>query len=111
MNIHTMLDKLSINLTALFLPKLKFFSDRIESPTFPEHLKNIHIRLPEIEREGQYEVRADTLIGSLDAGFKIAQWKGADYPTVIYHHGSGENPYDNSFNYIFRIKKREQRPT
>ena len=105
MNIHSFIDNLIISLSALLLPKSKFFRDSIESPTFSEHLQGINLRLPEINQEGQYEVEAKTLIGDLDAAFRIAQWKGKEYPTVIYHHGSGENPYDRSFNSIFPVKK------
>ena len=105
MNIHTILDRLSVNLSALLFLQFKFFGSGIESPSFSEHLQNIRLRLPEIKWEKQYELRADTLLGGLDAAFRIAQWKGRDYPTVIYHHGSGENPYDRSFNHIFRLKK------
>jgi len=70
MNIHTILDNFTVSLSALLLPKSKFFRESIESPAF-----------------------------------RIAQWKGKEYPTIIYHHGSGENPYDRSFNSIFSIKK------
>ena len=105
MNIHTILDNFTISLSALLLPKSKFFRESIESPTFSEHLHGINLQLPEIKQEGQYEVEAETLIGVLDAAFRIAQWKGKEYPTIIYHHGSSENPYDRSFNSIFPIKK------
>jgi len=105
MNIHTILDNFTISLSVLFLSKSKFFRESIESPTFSEHLHGINFLLPEIKQEGQYEVKAETLIGDLNPAFRIAQWKGKEYPTIIYHHGSGENPYDRSFNSIFSIKK------
>ena len=105
MNIHSFLDNLTISLSALFLPKTKFFRESIKSPTFNEHLHGINLQLPEIKQEGQYEVKAETLIGVLNPAFRIAQWKGKEYPTIIYHHGSSENPYDRSFNSIFPVKK------
>jgi hypothetical protein len=105
MNIHTILDNFTISLSALLLPKSKFFRDSIESPTFSEHLQSINLQFPEIKQEGQYEVEAETLIGVLDAAFRIAQWKGKEYPSIIYHHGSVENPYERSFNSIFPVKK------
>ena len=105
MNTHSFLDNFTISLSALFLPKSKFFRESIESPTFSEHLQGINLQLPEIQQEGQYEVNAETLIGDLNPAFRIAQWKGKEYPTIIYHHGSGENPYDRSFNSIFPVTK------
>ncbi len=105
MNIHNFLDNFTLSLSALLLPKSKFFRQSIESPTFSEHLQGISLSLPEIKQEGQYEVKAETLIGVLNPAFRIAQWKGKEYPTIIYHHGSGENPYDTSFNSIFPVKK------
>jgi len=105
MNIHSLLDSFTISLSALLLPKSKFFRDSIESSSFSEHLQGINLLLPEIKQEGQYEVKAETLIGVLNPAFRIAQWKGKEYPTIIYHHGSGENPYDRSFNSIFPVKK------
>jgi len=105
MNIHSFLDNFTISLLALLLPKSKFFRESIKSSTFSEHLQGSNLQLPEIMQEGQYEVEAETLIGVLDPAFRIAQWKGKEYPTIIYLHASGENPYDRSFNNIFPIKK------
>jgi len=105
MNRHSFLDNLTISLSALLLPKSKFFRESIKSPTFSEHLQGINLLLPEIKQEGQYEVKAETLIGVLDPAFRITQWKGKEYPTIIYHHASVENPYDRSFNNIFPVKK------
>lgn len=51
MNIHTILDNYTINLSALFLQKSKFFRDSIESPTFSEHLQGINLQLPEINHD------------------------------------------------------------
>jgi hypothetical protein len=62
MNIHKFLDNFTISLSALLLPKSKFFRQSIESPTFSEHLQGINFLLPEIKQEGSYEVKAETLI-------------------------------------------------
>ena len=53
MNIHSFLDNFTISLSALLLPKSKFFRDSIESLTFSEHLQGINLQLPEIMQEGQ----------------------------------------------------------
>ena len=56
MNIHSFLDDFTIGLSALFLPKSKFFRESIESPTFNEHLQGINLLLPEINQGGKYGV-------------------------------------------------------
>lgn len=51
--------------------------------------------------EGLYETPAQALVGRLDPAFRVAKWIGDGYPTIIYHHGTNENPFDRSFNSIF----------
>ena len=109
MNAHIFLDNLTISLSALFLSKSKFFNDNIESPTFREHLQQIHLELPDVRREGMFELKAETAAGVLNPAVKIAQWLGDNFPFIIFHHGSGENPFDGSFKKIFPLKKREFR--
>ena len=50
-------------------------------------------------------LRAGTLTGELKARYRIAQWKGKEYPTIIYHHGASEIPFDYGFKKIFPYKK------
>jgi hypothetical protein len=94
MNVHTTLDKLTVGIAALASGKNKFFSRSIESPTFTEHLESIALKMPDIHNKGKYEVVADTIVGQLDPAFLIVQWKGEEYPTIIYHHGNNERPFD-----------------
>jgi len=62
--------------------------------------------------EGKYEVEAETEAGVMNPAFLIHQWKGTDYPTIIYHHGNLERPFDfhwyikNTFRDIF-VSSRE----
>ncbi len=107
MNVHSFLDDLTISLSALFLSKNKFFCESIDSETFPEHLRNIRLHVPEINGEGLYEVKAVSLAGELNPAFKIARWIGDKFPVIIYHHGSGENPFDRSFKKILLSKRSE----
>ncbi|NOX89469.1 MAG: hypothetical protein GXO77_10615 [Calditrichaeota bacterium] len=107
MNIHAILDKFVIGLSALAAGKNTFFCKSIDSPAFSDHLQNVDLQFPEIKNPGKYEVVAETLAGQLDAAFWIAQWKGNSFPIIIYHHGSNERPFDtgwaakNSFKNIF----------
>jgi len=94
MNIHITLDNLTVGLSVLALGSSRFFDRSIESPTLEEHLEATLLRLPEITGEGYYEVEAQGLAGKLDPAFHIVQWKGRECPTIIYHHGGLESPFD-----------------
>ncbi len=49
----------------------------------------------------------------LDPAIKVEKWMGHDYPTIIYHHGNNERPFNhkagakNSFYTIF-VKSKDQ---
>lgn len=107
MNMNAFLDNLAMSIASFSMSKSKYFRESIVSPTFKEHLEAISMELPDITGEGFYEVKANTLVGELSSGFKIAQWKGESYPIIIYHHGVTELPFDLSFNKIFPYKKKE----
>jgi len=107
MNVHFLLDYLTVQIAALLTGKNKFFTRSIESPTFKEHLDKTFLQLPEFELTGQYEIPAETLAGRLDPAFQVVQWQGENFPTIIYHHGNNERPFDfrklakNTFRDIF----------
>jgi hypothetical protein len=107
MNKHIFLDKLTVNLAAKATKNFRFFDDSLDSPTLKMHIDNVSLHLTKLNGVGQYEVSAESLVGPLDAAFMIAQWKGDEYPTILYHHGNNERPFDmgaaskNSFKNIF----------
>lgn len=107
MNIHSLIDHISIKGTEILVINNKIFSKSIESPTYAEHLKTIKLKIPKILGEGEYEVEAETAAGAMDPAFLIHQWKGGDYPSILYHHGSLERPFNfrwymkNTFRDIF----------
>lgn len=105
MNNHSLIDYLAVDLSALFLRKSRMFRDGIDSAPFQEHLKAVALSLPPPGQIGYYEAWAGTLAGAMNPAFRIAQWKGPACPTIIYHHGAGENPYDKSFNWILPFRK------
>jgi hypothetical protein len=94
MNVHAILDIITVSLAGAALRSHKFFSKSIESPSLAEHLDTTTVQLPEIAGQGKYEVGADTLVGKLHPAFYITQWKGDEYATILYHHGSAERPFD-----------------
>ena len=93
------------------LSKFRYFSSSVDSPSFAEHLAAVELDLPLIQGEGYYEIPAISLAGPLDPAFQIAQWRGSEFPILIYHHGTNERPFDygaaskNTFKNIFLAKK------
>ena len=106
MNKHIFIDRLTAMLGSAASGKNRFFSNSVESPGYKEHLDNISLTIPEIS-EGRHEVPAASLAGEVDPAFYVSQLKGKAYPTILYHHGNNERPFDfrkyakNSFKTIF----------
>jgi hypothetical protein len=105
MSLHSLIDDVAVDVAALVLRKAKLFRESIESVSLADHVEAAEVDLPPIDQVRHYEVAARSLAGILDPAFRIAQWMGDGFPTVIYHHGSGEQPYDRSFRKIFKPAK------
>ncbi len=110
MNFHAFVDNVSVTVGSKFMPK--YFREGIETLSLNEHLKMPDIELPgmfEAElldpQKRDYNVTANSKVGKLSAGFRIAKWMGAKYPVIIYHHGASEIPFDYGFNRIFLTGK------
>jgi hypothetical protein len=107
MNKHIFVDRLSIHIASLMTGRRKFFSKNLQAHSFEEHLHHIDLRVPELIQEGEFELKASTFSGELDPAIKIVQWLGYDFPTIIFHHGNNERPFDfrsdakNTFYQIF----------
>lgn len=108
---HSFLDKYTVAMTSLLLGNSKWFRESLDSALFDEQLKSIKLSLPEIDGEGFYELEAETAAGVLDPAFHVAKWLGPEQPTIIYHHGNNERPFNygvaskNTFKPIFLSKK------
>jgi hypothetical protein len=106
MNMDIFWDKLTAGVASATLGKQRFFSESLESMGYAKHLEQIKLDITEIT-EGIHEVTAETATAEIDPAFYLMQWKGKDYPTIIYHHGNNERPFDfsrfakNSFKNIF----------
>lgn len=105
MTIHSLIDYLAVDLSAVFLRKYRFFKDGISSAGMAEHLEAVTLQVPPVPAAGHVEVAAGTLAGPMNPAFRISQWLGGGYPMIIYHHGAGEDPFTKSFNYLFPVKK------
>ena len=107
MNRHALVDRFSLMATALITGRKKYFSASVEAHSFEEHFHHIDLRVPELLKEGEYELKAETFSGEVYPAIKMVQWLGFDYPTIIYHHGNNERPFDfsegakNTFYHIF----------
>lgn len=103
MNIHSLVDNMAVGTGALFMPK--YYREGHESATIAEHLNNISMIFPDVQGEGDYEIETETLAGNLNAAFRVAKWTDVKQPTIIYHHGAAETPFDYGFNRIFPASK------
>ncbi|WP_372947547.1 hypothetical protein [Mariniphaga sp.] len=107
MNQHIFFDNLTATIGALATGKKKFFSQSLKSQGFSALINNTEIHLSGKFQEGTYELEAETPVGILDPAFKVVKWHGNNFPTIIYHHGNNERPFDfrksakNTFFQIF----------
>ncbi|TVR70665.1 MAG: hypothetical protein EA408_10650 [Marinilabiliales bacterium] len=114
MNKHILIDNLTANIGALVSGSKKFFTESTDSLSFEELIRSTELTVPAINSEGTYEIRATRRIaGELDPAFRVEKWLGIDHPSIIYHHGNNERPFDyrkrakNSFMDIF-VKARDR---
>lgn len=104
---HIFIDNLTASIGALIAGKKKFFAKSIQSQVLEELVALTELTIPSIEGEGIFEATAITPAGELDPAFCVARWKGNSYPTIIYHHGNNERPFEfkktakNTFYNIF----------
>jgi hypothetical protein len=96
MNVRSLLDVLSIALTVLPTERAKFVRDGLESPSLPDLTGSIQLDVPTISGARRYEVPARFGTAPLDPAVEVAQWRGAGFPTLLFHHGSNERPFDRS---------------
>ncbi|MCF8217623.1 MAG: alpha/beta hydrolase family protein [Bacteroidales bacterium] len=112
MNKHIFTDRIIQLLASLFIGKNRFFANSIESPAIKDILNRVKLEKTPIEA-GRHEVQASTPQGFIDPAYYVFQMKGKNFPTIIYHHGNNERPFDfgkfskNSFKDIFYKKAKE----
>jgi hypothetical protein len=105
-NKHIFYDRLTATLGSVASGKKKFFANTIDSQDFETHIRASDIEVKDLE-PGLHEFRIDSLEGPLDAAFLVHQFNKSRLPTIIYHHGNNERPFDfskkslNTFKSIF----------
>lgn len=107
LNRHILMDSLPVNLASRLFWKTKLFRNSQDSLPYEKLFSSIELKWPQIKGEGFYEVPAQAPQGEFDPAFQVARWRGDHYPTVIYHHGNNERPFNhwplvrNTFHDIF----------
>lgn len=105
MNAYELIDQFAMSIGSVAAKKYKYFCKSVESECVSNLLKEMSVDVPKISGEGYYTVNTLFEGKTEEAAFKVAQWKGDNYPTIIYHHGAAEGSYDFSFNNILVKKK------
>ncbi|NHN49241.1 hypothetical protein G9464_16820 [Halostella sp. JP-L12] len=106
-NVHELIDVGTIQVSALLLRDAKFFTRALDSRALIKVASESEASVEDLSSAGERTVPVDTPIGAFETAFMPWQWRGPDYPTLIYHHGSGERPFDfgrfssNSFRRLF----------
>ncbi|MFW6352270.1 MAG: hypothetical protein ACOC2E_07765 [Bacteroidota bacterium] len=111
MNKHIFLDNLTANIGKLAAGKKNYFSQSIDSPGFEKLVRSIEVSVPAIIGEGVYKVETDCKTDLKEPAVFVAKWMDEKHPTLIYHHGNNERPFDfgkmskNTFARIFMAQK------
>ena len=106
MNRHEFLDVASITLSGVFLRR-PFFARSLESVPIDRAVAESHCEPFAFEDAGVRGVDVETPAGPLETGYLAWRWLGDDRPTLLFVHGSGEDPFDfgrfssNSFRRLF----------
>lgn len=109
---HTFLDKYSVFMTSLLI-KDKWFEQSTQSQSLIELCHQIDVS--KIYSLEENTVELDVIFENtlLDPAFQVVQWLGYEYPTIIYHHGNNERPFDyrlsskNTFRSILYTVRQE----
>lgn len=108
MNHHGLLDIATVRLGSALLGDDRFFAQSLETEPIgtvvADSMATVKSSLP--ATEGPQSVRVETPAGPYRAGYQVLDWKRASLPTLLFHHGSGEDPFATgrfSTNSVSRI--------
>ena len=94
MNHHELLDLATVWVSALAIREKKFFARSLDSPPIGEVVSESTAALDGFATHGEHGVAVNTPVDEFDCGYLVWRWYGDDVPTLIFHHGSGEDPFD-----------------
>ncbi|MBX0296689.1 hypothetical protein EGH23_17565 [Halomicroarcula sp. F27] len=98
MNRHELIDVATIRLSALLLGESTFFARSVDAPPLVDVTSETTLPVDEVgdpRTAGRCDVEVDTPCGVFETAYLPWQWLGPEYPTLVYHHGSGERPFDS----------------
>jgi hypothetical protein len=106
---HALIDVGTARLSALLLRDAKLFVRSVDSAPLVDvaAAAAADVGAEDLGHAGRTDVAVETPIGTFEAAYLPWQWLGPEYPTLVYHHGSGERPFDfgrlssNSFRRLF----------
>ncbi|MDP3386937.1 MAG: hypothetical protein Q8S24_06870 [Eubacteriales bacterium] len=104
MNIHKFVDNFSMGIAGKTVKK-KYFSKNVSSKKVKDWIEVLKLEIPSITKEGHHRIKVEYDGCINEAGIHVEQWKGSEYPTIIYHHGAAEGSYDFSFKRILTKDK------
>lgn len=96
---HEGVDRLYVALMRRIVPPI--FRRGSTSPPLHDHVAAVELQLPPLAGDQRHAVTARSLVGSLQAGFRVRLGSRPELPVLIYHHGLGEIPHDQTFRRIF----------
>lgn len=96
-----LLDRAFLAALRLLTRRRRYFRDGVDSPPFEAHLEAVDADWPAVAGVGTGERPVETLAGPLRAAVSVRAWHGPDVPTLVWHHGGGEYPYDTIFEGAF----------
>lgn len=93
MSLHGLVDRATVRLSGTLLGSNRFFADGLESPPLVAVAAESGAALDAFDPEGVHPVTVETPVGEFEAAYRAVRWVGPTAPTVLFHHGSGENPF------------------
>ncbi|MFC7193828.1 hypothetical protein ACFQL4_02840 [Halosimplex aquaticum] len=107
MNPHALLDVAALRLSGFLYRDRKLFARSVDAPPLVDVAAEAEATVDDVAVAGRHDIAVDTPVGTFDAAYMPWQWLGPEYPTVVYHHGSSEQPFDfgrfssNTFRRLF----------
>lgn len=106
-NIHVFLDRIGASLGGFVYRKNRIFGKSLESVSLRETAGSTEAEVSSFTPGEWQKITAKGPAGCFEGGYLPYRWKDSQYPTLIYIHSSGEQPYsfapfrDNSFRKVF----------
>lgn len=104
MNRHIFIDRLITWLGSLVGEGVRFFRNGTESQPLETLVGRISVisgqHSGSYQAGAEYPVTFETPMGRVETRYKVLTWNDALRSTLLFHHGSGDLPYDNRIGKI-----------